>query len=195
MGKGIMGNVGTFLIMYNLPYWFYKFQKKHPIKKDLSPIAKNRLSAIEFYYQIKDVSLVCRLYHASRKTFYKWLRLYEKSGKKLQSLEDLPKTPIVKRSKSLDLKTELEIKHLREKYIKLGKVKHKMLFEKEYGRYISQHHISFVIQKYNLFLDPQKAKKIRLKKEKGKGGKKIRINEVNPKDYLKKDKPFFFCLD
>jgi hypothetical protein len=123
------------------------------------------------------------------------LRRYEKSGKKLQSLEDLPKTPIVKRSKSLDLKTELKIKHLREKYIRLGKAKLQKLFKKGYGKDISQHNISFVIQKYNLFLDPQKAKKIRLKKEKGKGGKKIRINEVNPKDYLKKDKPFFFCLD
>jgi hypothetical protein len=120
---------------------------------------------------------------------------YESSGKRLFSLEDNPKIPKNKRKTILDFNTELEIKHLREKYIKLGKVKLKKLFEKEYGKYISQHHISFVIQKYNLYFDPQKAKKIRSKKEKGKGGKKIRINEVNPKDYLKKDKPFFFCLD
>ena len=39
------------------------------------------------------------------------------------------------------------------------------------------------------------AKRIRSKKTKGKGAKKLKISEVNPKSYLTKDKPFFFCCD
>jgi len=47
------------------------------------------------------------------------------------------------------------------------------------GYILSQHHIAYVIQKYNLFLDPQKAKRIKFKKAKGKGGKKLKINIVH----------------
>lgn len=52
-----------------------------------------------------------------------------------------------------------------------------------------------VIQKYNLYYDPAKVKTIRSKKMRDKGTKKIRINEINPKDYLSGDKSFFFCCD
>jgi hypothetical protein len=51
--KGRLSNSGTYSITYNLPYWFYKFLKKHPMR-DLSSVAQKRLSMIEFYYQVKD---------------------------------------------------------------------------------------------------------------------------------------------
>jgi transposase InsO family protein/transposase-like protein len=194
LGKGTLSDSGTYSLTYNLPYWFYKFMAKHPMG-DISGKAEIRLAMIEFYYQIKDVSAVALSFKTSRKTLYKWKTRYEKSGRKLSSLEDLPKTPRRKRSKILDFKTELDIKHLREKYIRIGKVKLQRLFKKQYGYYVSQSHIAYVISKYNLYYDPEKAKRIRSKKNKSQGAKKIRINEVNPKDYLTEEKPFFFCLD
>jgi len=162
---------------------------------DLSSVAQTRLAMIEFYYQVKNVSVVCLSFKISRKTFYKWLNRYESSGKKLSSLENLPKIPITKRKRILDFSTEIKIKHLREKYIRLGKVKLQKIFKRKYGEYISQSHISYVIQEYNLYYDPVKVARIRTKKIKGRGAKKVRINKINPKDYLSNEKPFFFCLD
>jgi len=181
-------------LTYNLPYRFYKFVKNHPMG-EISSTAQLRLSAIEFYYQIKNVSVICKSFKISRKSFYKWKARYESSGKKLSSLENITRAPILRRKTSLDFKTETDIKHLREKYIRTGKVKLQKLFKEEYGYFVSQNHISQVIKKHNLYFDPVSASRIRSKKIKGMGHKKIRINEVNPNDYLTKEKPFFFCCD
>lgn len=162
---------------------------------ELSTQAQLRLSMIEFYYQIKDVAVVARTFKVSRKTFYKWIKRYEDSGKHLSSLEDVSRSPHTKRSTLLSYTSELDIKHLREKYIRQGKVKLQKLFKTEYGHYMSQSHIASVIEKYNLYSDPSTAKRIRSKKIKGKGAKKIRINEINPLDYLTEQKPFFFTTD
>lgn len=194
MSSGKLSNAGSYSITYNLPYRFYKFMKAHPMV-DLSSTGQRRLSMIEFYYQVKDATTASHLFKVSRKTFYKWKDRFEKSGRKLSSLEDSSKTPHTKRSKILDFATELEIKHLREKKIRTGKVKLQRLFKTQYGEFVSQSHISHVIQKYNLYYDPVKAKNIKLKKRKDWGAKKIRINEVNPKDYLTEEKPFFFMTD
>lgn len=194
MGKGIFGGGGTYSITYNLPYYFYKLSK-YIFMGELSYKAKIRLAAIELYYRVKNVSLVCRLFNLSRKTFYKFLKRFEKSGRRLFLLEDLPKTPKQKRKTTLDIKTELDIKHLREKYQTIGKKKLQILFQKEYGYFVSQNHISYVIKKYNLYFDIKKAKRIRTKKMKNKGIKKIRINKVRPKNFISKNKPFFFCCD
>ncbi len=162
---------------------------------EISSTAQLRLSAIEFYYQIKNVSVVCNSFKISRKSFYKWKDRFESSGKKLSSLENLPKAPKSRRSINLDFKTETDIKFIRKKYMRLGKVKLQKLFKSEYGYFVSQNHISYVIQKHALYFDSVTAKKIRSKKIKGMGHKKIRINEINPYDYLSSDKPFFFCCD
>ena len=89
----------------------------------------------------------------------------------------------------------MNVKHLRENHIHLSKTKPQILYQKKYHQYISQHHIQYVIEKYHLYFDPQKAQKIRSKKESCRGTKKTRINEVNPKEYLTFNKPFFFCCD
>jgi len=118
MSSGKLSNAGTFSLTYNLPYWYYKFLQKNNMG-NISSMAERRLAMIEFYYQIKDVFVVCRSFKISRKTFYKWKKRYEDSGKKLLSLEDLSRTPSTKRKTTFSFKTELKIKHLREKYIRL----------------------------------------------------------------------------
>ncbi|MGB9883673.1 MAG: integrase core domain-containing protein, partial [Microgenomates group bacterium] len=168
--------------------------KKHPMG-EISNKAQDRLSMIEFYYQVKNAKVASSMFKVSPKTLYKWLNRFEKSGRRLVSLEDESRSPKTKRKTILDFNTELNIKHLRERYIRLGKVKLQKLFEKEYGYFVSQNHIAYVIQKYNLYYDKVKARKIRSKKIKGKGAKKIKINEVNPNNYLSFEKPFFFTTD
>jgi len=76
MGKDIFGGGGTYSITYNLPYYFYKLSKNLSMG-EMSEKAKTRLSAIEFYYKIRNVSLVCFLFNLSIKTFYKWQKRFE----------------------------------------------------------------------------------------------------------------------
>lgn len=162
---------------------------------ELSSTAQTRLAAIEFYYQVRDVVVVSRSFKVSRKTFYKWLSRYERSGKQLSSLEDQSKAPVKKRGVDLTFEEEMNIKHLREKHMRLSKTKLQILYKRKHKSYMSQHHIQYVIQKHNLYFDPVMADKIRSKKDKHRGGKKIRINEINPQDYLSRNKPFLFCCD
>ncbi len=43
MSSGKLSNARTYSLTYNLPYWFYKLVKKHPMG-EISPIAQLRLS-------------------------------------------------------------------------------------------------------------------------------------------------------
>ncbi len=107
MRQGYLSNASIFSLTYNLPYWFYKFMKGCSMGEVSSQVEK-RLAMIEFYYQIKDVVVASSSFKISRKTFYKWLKRYEQSGKKLSSLEDQPKAPLVKRKINLNFNTELK---------------------------------------------------------------------------------------
>jgi transposase InsO family protein/transposase-like protein len=192
LGKGALRDGGSYSLTYNLPYWYYKFMSKVTMV-NLSPQAEKRLSMIEFYYQIRNVTTVTNCFKISRKTFYKWLSRYESSGRKLFSLENQSKTPITKRKSQLSNEAELKMKHLREQHLKLGKVKLQILYKKQYhGEYISQNHVSQVITKYHLY---SPTGRIKYKKHKTSGHKKVRINEINPNKLISKDKPFFFCCD
>jgi len=161
----------------------------------LSFQAKQRLAFLEFYQVVKDVSLVCKLFKISRQTFYKWKARHDPED--LASLEDQSRAPKTKRKGILTLEQEIKIKNLRKKKtnLRLGKLKLAILYEKEYGEKISSWQIQKVIQKHSLYYDPVKVRKIRAKKDKNRGKKKIRIHEVNPQDYTSEQRPFFFCLD
>ena len=162
---------------------------------ELSFQAKQRLAFLEFYQVVKDVSLTCKIFKISRQTFYKWQKRYDPND--LTSLGNQSKAPKTKRKGILTLGQENNIKKLRKRKrnIRLGKVKLAILYEQKFKEKISSWQIQKVIEKHGLYFDPVKAKKIRTKKRRSWGKKKIRIHEVNPQDYLTKAKPFFFCLD
>lgn len=191
--KGVLSDSGTYSLTYTLPYWFLKFNQNHPME-NISEVAKKRLAMIEWYYQVRDISVTCRLFKTSRKTFYKWLNRFESSGKKIVSLEDESKAPHTTRSSTLSYADELQIKKLREKHIRLGKTKLQILYKKYHHQYMSQNHIQYVIDKYQLYFDPISAGNLRTKKSRP-GIKKLRINQVDPADYLTPEKPFFFATD
>jgi transposase InsO family protein len=186
---------GSFSAKYILPRSFVKLAWRRNSMVELSFQAKQRLAFLEFYQVVKDVSLTCKLFKISRQTFYKWRQRYDSHN--LASLEDLSKAPQTKRKGILTLQQESNIIKLRKRKenLRLGKLKLAILYQQEYGEKISSWQIQKVIEKHGLYYDSLKAKKIRTKKRKSWGQKKIKINEVNPQDYLTKDKPFFFCLD
>lgn len=188
-----LNSAGSFSLKYVLPRSFVRLAWRRNSMVELSFQAKQRLAFLEFYQVVKDVSLVCRSFKISRQTFYKWKTRYNPDN--LSSLEDLSKTPKTKRKGSLALEQEGRIKQLRKKPLRTGKVKLAILYQREYEEKISSWQIQKVIQKHNLYYNPVKAKNIRTKKHKTKGKKKVRINEVNPKDYIFQNKPFFFCTD
>lgn len=162
---------------------------------ELSSEAKTRLAYLEFYQVVRDVSLTCRVFKISRETFYKWKRRYDPHH--LSSLENHPRTPKRRRQREITYEEEMKIKHLREKYLRLGKRKLAILYQQEYPDQpsVSEWKIQKTIEKHNLYYDPIKAKRIRTKKKRNKGKKKIRINQINPQDYLTDERPFFFCTD
>ena len=53
--SGLLNSSGTYSLTYTLPYWFLKFNQKHPMGI-LSEKARQRLAMIEWYYQVGDVS-------------------------------------------------------------------------------------------------------------------------------------------
>jgi transposase InsO family protein len=160
---------------------------------ELSFEAKTRLAYLEFYQQVRDVSVVCRAFNISRQTFYKWQKRFDRSN--LSSLLNHSKAPLNRRRGCLSFEEELKLKKFREKYIRQSKVKLSIMYQKEFGKKISSWQFQKVISKYQLYYDKIKAERIRTKRKKNQLFPKVRITDVNPQDYISKEKPLFFCVD
>ncbi|MCK4649557.1 integrase core domain-containing protein [bacterium] len=161
---------------------------KYELKNDLSREARKRLTWFDYYFSHgKNASLTCRYFGIPRKTFYKWLNRYDKSD--LSSLESLSRAPLNRRKMELSLEQEDRIVALRKKYIRYGKEKLSVLYEKIYKEKMSPWHIQRVIKKYNLYYNPTKNEKLRRKRKLS--AKKKRITELKNK----KIEGFFFQAD
>jgi transposase InsO family protein len=193
MGKGKLDNAGSFSLTYNLPYYFLKYGSRRVYMGELTSTAKTRLAFIEFHHQVRDVSLTCKVFKISRETFYKWKTRFNPCN--LSTLEDQSKAPVNRRKGRLSLEEEQELKKYRNRYIRIGKVKLSRMYQKEYGKEASSWQFQKVIQKYELYYDKIKARRLKIKKDKRRGAQKTRINTVNPKDYISESKPFFICVD
>ncbi|MCK4244191.1 MAG: helix-turn-helix domain containing protein, partial [Candidatus Omnitrophica bacterium] len=161
---------------------------KYDLRNDISKEAKKRLSWMDYYFSRgKNASLTCRYFGISRKTFYKWYNRYDKHD--LSTLESLSKAPLNRRKMELSLEQEDRIRALRKKYIRYGKEKLSVLYEKIYKEKMSPWHIQRVIKKYNLYYNPIKNEKLRRKRRLSQ--KKKRITELKNK----KIENFFFQVD
>jgi|GEM_PF-1355559 len=63
------------------------------IPKEILPTPEERLEWFAEYERVKKVPLVCKKFGISRKTFYKWLRIYRKSGGSIESLQNRSRRP------------------------------------------------------------------------------------------------------
>ena len=148
------------------------------LQKELSKEAKRRLAWMDYYFSKgKNAALTCRYFGISRKTFYKWLNRYDKYD--LSTLESLSRAPMGRRKRELSLEQEDRIRALRKKYIRYGKKKISVLYEKNYKEKMSSWHVQKVIEKYNLYYSPMKNEKLRRKRKLS--GRKKRITELKNK--------------
>ncbi len=155
--------------------------------KPLSPEAKKRLSWMDYFRKTNNVSLTCRHFGISRQLFYYWKKRYDPYN--LYSLEAKDKTPKKTRQREITLEQEMRIVSLRKQYLRYGKEKLALIYQRLYQEKISSWKVQKVIEKYKLYYHPSKTAKIARKRQRA--IKKKRITELK-----KKNKPgFLICLD
>jgi len=140
-------------------------------KGDISREAKRRLQWMDHCHKHKNVSLTCRYFGISRKTFYYWKKRYNPHN--LKTLEDRSRRPLNTRKWEVSHRQELQVMKLRKKYIRYGKEKLKILYEREYRESISSWKIQRVIEKHQLYYHPVKTLKLRKKRRHSQYKKRI----------------------
>jgi len=102
---------------------------------NLSKQARTRLKWFDYYYQCDNVAQTCRHFGIARKTFYKWLKVYEPDN--LYSLEDRSRAPINTRQPEITPLQEQRVIELRKKYIRYSKIKLAKIYTLTYSEPIS----------------------------------------------------------
>lgn len=155
---------------------------------NLSQQAKLRIKWFDYFYQCQNVSLTCRYFGISRKTFHKWQKIYDKHD--LTTLEDRDRAPIRTRQPEITFIQEQRIIQLRKQHIRYGKEKLSLIYERTFNEPISAWKIYRVIKKYKLYHNP--AKTIRIASKRQRAVKKKRITELRKKY----NRPgYLICLD
>jgi len=130
----------------------------------LSREATLRLRWFDHYHRTGNASLTCRYFGISRKTFYKWKGRYNPWD--LKTLDKRSRVPKRRRKRMIPLEKELKIKALRKKYIRYGKEKLKVLYERIYpDDTVTCWQIQKTVEKYNLYYHPVKNEKLRRKRK------------------------------
>lgn len=167
--------------------FLYQMLKQIDKYSYLSKEAKNRIKWFDYYRKTDNISLTCRHFGISRKTFHKWKKVYNPTN--LFSLENKSKTPKRKRQPVITDLQESRIILLRKKYLCYSKIKLAKIYENLYEEKISSWKIQRVIQRYKLYSHPKRTAKITKKRLRSQRKKKI--------TELKKKKRvgFLLCLD
>ena len=144
----------------------------------VSPKAKERLEWLIFYYSVgrKNSRTTASYFGISPKTFHKWKGRFD--PQRIQSLEEVSRSPHNKRSWEVTPLQEERIANLRRRYLKYGKKKLKVIYTQKYGEEISTWKIERVIRKHKLYPGPSKK---RFTKKTSKP--KVRIHELVKSGY------------
>ena len=137
----------------------------------LSSLAKQKLEWIIFYNSVasSNVTATAKYFNITRKTLYKWLKRFNE--KNLKSLEEVSKSPHLRRSWTVTFEEQERIRDLRNLgKCKWGKKKIKRLYLNKYGIDISTNKIQKVINKLNLYSDT-KEHILRLKRKRSRKNK------------------------
>lgn len=165
----------------------YHMAKQIDKYQSLSRDAKRRVKWFDHYKKTNNVSLTCRHFDISRKTFHKWKKVY--SPDNLFTLENHSKAPKKKRRPEITSLQEKRILILRKKYLRYSKIKLAKIYEVTFQETISSWKIQRVIQKHQLYCNPKKTARITRKRLNS--HKKKRITELKKK----KRSGFLLCLD
>src|SRR3989344_3685897 len=131
-----------------------RIMPKLPWLPDLTKEARQRLKWMDYYHQCQNVSKTCRYFGIARKTFYHWLKRYDPQN--LLTLEACSRRPNHVRQWQVTREEESRIKALRKRYIRYGKEKLKVIYERMYHTLISSWKIQRVIEKHKLYYSPKK---------------------------------------
>jgi len=168
------------VLFYHMLSYFKKYA-------NLSNPAKLRLKWMDYYFKCENVSLTCRYFGISRKTFYKWQKKYDPNN--LYTLEDESRAPINRRQPEITSEQKLRVIQLRKKHIRYSKIKLSKIYLREYNEPISSWKIQGVIQQYKLYYNPSKTAKITRKRLQAQKKKRITELKKKPKN------GFLVCLD
>jgi transposase InsO family protein len=138
---------------------------------NLSPESKTRLKWMDYYRKTKNVSLTCRHFDISRKTFHKWKKLYNPCN--LATLESRDRSPKRKRQREISSEQEMRIVNLRKQYLRYGKEKISRLYKSIYKEPISCWKVQKTIEKYRLYYHPKRTEAIRRKRQRSQNKKRI----------------------
>lgn len=155
-----------------------------------------RLEWIIYYREGYSVTQTARHYGISKKTFYKWYGQFDEDHLySLFNLEDKSKAPQRVRHREITVVQEQRIITLRKQHIRWGKEKLAVVYEEEYKEKISSWKIQKVIETYNLYYNPQKTQKNRIKRHRSKKKKRITELHLNKLKWYQKKAGFIICLD
>ena len=137
----------------------------------LSKSAKQRLKWMDYYQRCSNAAKTCRYFGISRKTFHKWYKLYNPQN--LTTLEEQSRRPKKLRQWQVTREEEVRVKALRKRYIRYGKEKLKVIYQREYHQPISSWKIQRVIEKHQLYYSPQKNYHQQIKRKRKQPKKRI----------------------
>jgi transposase InsO family protein len=129
----------------------------------LSKEAKKRLAWMDHYRNTKNAALTCRHFGISRQCFHKWAKRYDPF--RLASLEEESRRPKKTRTWDVSRTEEFRILRLRRAHIRYGKMKLKVLYEREHGVPISSWKIQRVIETHALYFHQKKTEALRKKRK------------------------------
>jgi len=139
-----------------------------------SQLIRKRLAWILMYEKTGNVSYVCRYFGISRKTFYKWLKRYQRSGNKPESLLDRSTRP-KKSPKETKPKIKKLIKSLR-KRTNFGPDRLSLFMLIDHRKSVSRSTIYAIIKRMGL-----------IKKSSGKKKKKPKMYNMPCPGYIQMD--------
>jgi putative transposase len=145
--------------------------------ESVSANARVKLEWIISYYTLfgENVTRTTKHYGISRKSFYKWFNRFDK--KNLSTLEEQSRAPEHTRKRDISFQQRIQIRSLRKKHLRWGKMKLKRLYKKEYAEEISSWKIQKVIEEEKLYFDKGQHKRQQQKKKQAQGIQKKRITE------------------
>lgn len=162
----------------------------------LSKTARIRLEWIIHNYEGHSVKETCTHFVISRKTFYKWFKVFSEDNiHSLKLLENRSKAPKHVRQKEITPLETQRVVALKKKHIRYGKIKLSKIYERTYGTTLSSWKIQGVIKDKKLHYHPKKnsiTQKRRLKV-----GKKKKITELklNKLSWYQKKAGYIICMD
>jgi len=167
------------------PQWYSYFKRKPIVLMNryerwrnvakLQKLSREALKRLEWiiFYETKgnfNASYTCRYFGIAPKTFYKYLNRFDQNP---ASLEDRSRAPLRVRTREITLEQENRIVKLRKENMFYGKEKLRQEYQEVYQEDISSWKIWYTIKKHDLYPNPQRTEKERLRRRRGLKRKKI----------------------